>query len=238
MKHWVTKNGIHIHRILRGRCNCYLVSNQDRYLLIDSAMRKNWKSLTRNLDKLGVTKDASIALVLTHCHFDHAENAAKFKETYKAPVIVHRNEGLLLKNGDNPIIGGTMFFTKILAYILNRPKFLARFRYRPTDFDRLVDEKVELKPFGISGYILHTPGHTPGSTSVIIDNEIGMVGDAMFGVLKGSVFPPFADDPKQMVKSWKRLLDTGCRIYLPAHGTERTRDIVKRQYEKCKRVFQ
>jgi glyoxylase-like metal-dependent hydrolase (beta-lactamase superfamily II) len=71
----------------------------------------------------------------------------------------------------------------------------------------------------------------------VIDNEAAIVGDAMFGVFSGSVFPPFADDTRSMVKSWKKLLDTGCGIYLPAHGWERRRDVLERQYEKYRKVY-
>jgi len=82
MKHWITKNGIKIHRILWGRCNCYLVSNENRFLLIDTGRKKSWKNLKNGLDRFGVREDSPISLILTHCHFDHAENAALFKKTY------------------------------------------------------------------------------------------------------------------------------------------------------------
>jgi glyoxylase-like metal-dependent hydrolase (beta-lactamase superfamily II) len=67
---------------------------------------------------------------------------------------------------------------------------------------------------------------------VIIENEIALVGDTLFGIFRGSVFPPFADNPKLMVQSWKKLLDTGCTTFLPAHGSERDKAVLKRQYDK------
>ena len=232
MKHWITKSGITIHRVVWGRCNCYLVSKEDRFLLIDAGRKKSWKRLDRGLHRLGVTKDSAISLVLTHCHFDHTENAALFKKTYNAPIIVHTSEGDCLKKGDNPPIMGTGPVTKVLTGMMNRTPLHARLRYDPADFDIAVDEAFDLKPLGFPGYVLHTPGHSPGSMSVVIDNDVAIVGDAMFGVFRDSVFPPFGCDTGLMVASWKKLLDTGCEIYLPAHGFERRRDIVKRQYEK------
>ncbi len=238
MKYWTTRNGVMIHRVLWGRCNCYLVSKENRFLLIDTGREKSWKCLEGNLGKLGVKEDLPVSLILTHCHFDHAENAAKFKKAYKASVIVHKSEGDYLKNGENPRIGGTVFLTKILSRILYKTKLIERLGYEPTDYDFSVDGEFGLEPFGFPGYILHTPGHTPGSISVIIDDEIAIVGDAMFGVFAGSVFPPFADDVGMMVESWKKLLDTGCGIYLPAHGSERRKDILKRQYDKYRRLYE
>jgi glyoxylase-like metal-dependent hydrolase (beta-lactamase superfamily II) len=92
----------------------------------------------------------------------------------------------------------------------------------------------ETNEFGFNAFVMHTPGHSPGSISVIIDNEIAIVGDAMFGVFRNSVFPPFADDLKQMVLSWGKLLETECTSFLPGHGTEKNRGLLQRQFEKYK----
>ncbi|MFC1543503.1 MBL fold metallo-hydrolase [Candidatus Neomarinimicrobiota bacterium] len=238
MKSWITKSGISIHRVLRGRCNCYLASKENRFLLIDTGRERSWKNLKRGLTRLGVKEGSHISLILTHCHFDHAENAARFKETYKASVIVQKSEGDCLKSGDNPDTGGTLFLTKVLIGILYRAKLDSRFRYQPADFDVSVDKKYRLEPFGFPGYILHTPGHSQGSISVIIDNEIAIVGDTIFGVMRGSVFPPFASDVRLMVKSWKQLLDTGCEIYLPGHGSERSKHLLKRGYDTYKQRYE
>ena len=108
---------------------------------------------------------------------------------------------------------------------MSRTKLIERLGYEPTDFDVSVDGEFRLEPFGFPGYVLPTPGHSPGSISAIIDDEIAIVGDAMFGVFAGSVFPPFADDVRLMVESWKKLLDTGCGTYLPGHGSERSKNL-------------
>ncbi len=229
MKSWKTKTGVRIYRILNGRCNCYLISNGNRFLLVDSGTKRDWNRLNKRLDKLGATH---ASLVLTHCHFDHAENAAKLKQTHGTPVWVHRSEGTCLKNGENPVIQGSTPVTKLLIQVLRWTRQLVRLNYAPVNHDCLVDERLDLDPFGFPGYILHTPGHTPGSLSVIIENEIALVGDTLFGIFRGSVFPPFADNPKLMVQSWKKLLDTGCTTFLPAHGSERDKAVLKRQYDK------
>jgi hydroxyacylglutathione hydrolase len=237
MKYWKTKTGIKIHRVLWGRCNSYLVSNGSDFLLIDTGRTKSWKSLERGLNRLGVKGDSPVSLLLTHCHFDHAENAARFKASYNAPIIVHKSEEDYLKNGKNPKISGTVFLTRVLSGVLSRTKLHSRLEYNPVDSDVLVEEKFALDPLGFPGYVLHTPGHSPGSISAIIDNEIAIVGDAMFGVFAGSVFPPFGIDVGLMVNSWEKLLNTGCGIYLPGHGWERNRDILQRQYDKYKRIY-
>lgn len=75
-----------------------------------------------------------------------------------------------------------------------------------------------------------TPGHTCGSVSLIVDGEIAVVGDAMVG--RRSIFPPFADDVPELVRSWQKLLDTGCGLFLPAHGRAKGRETLESSYHK------
>ena len=76
------------------------------------------------------------------------------------------------------------------------------------------------------------PGHCRGAMSMIVDDEIAIVGDTMVNVGPWSVFPPFADHVAQLLESWKRRLETGCRIFLPGHGTPIGRPLLERRFEE------
>lgn len=170
------------------------------------------------LDKIRSRNIHSIDyLILTHTHFDHAGNAATVKKKYAAKVIVHHLEAEYLLTGNSPLPDGTNRFTK---WIVKYPgSFAARFfTYERCKADILISDVLDL-PFK-NGYIkiIHTPGHSSGSLSVIIDEEIALVGDSLFGTFPGSCFPPFADDVPQLLLSWKKLLNTHCKYYYPAHG--------------------
>lgn len=235
MKIWATKSGQKIYRIAYGRCNCYLIASGGKYLLVDTGRKSSMKKLKRRLDKTGVKGSSLAALILTHSHFDHAENAAYIKNEFGTKVIIHRSEAEFLKNGENPLILGTVFITGFLTEELSRKVFARYFRYRPVEPDILAEDMYDLNVPGFNCKIIHTPGHTPGSLSVIVGGEIAITGDTMFGVFPGSVFPLFAQDTGLLVRSWKKLLDTGCELYLPAHGSERSREILQRQYVKYSR---
>lgn len=237
MDSWTTSGGQTICQILKGRCNSFLVSHKDRYLLVDPGTRLQWKSLTKRLDALGIGENAATTMVLTHSHFDHAENAAAVKKRYKAPIIIHRTEVEYLQRGDNPVIRGSVPITRFVTDVLLTRQLLRLMGYQPAQADILVDERYDLNPFGFNAYLLHTPGHTPGSMSVIIEDEIAMVGDTMVGTFKGSMFPLYAEDPRQMVRSWQTLLDTGCSMYLPAHGTGRSRKLLQQKVAEYRRAY-
>jgi glyoxylase-like metal-dependent hydrolase (beta-lactamase superfamily II) len=199
--------------------------------MIDTSPANKWRILEKRLSALNITH--LDCLILTHTHFDHVGNMLKIKNRYNPAVIVHRKEALYITKGESVIPKGTNAFTR---FLVNRvaPKIRSGFTFESCQYDILVDSIYDLKDFGFNATVMHTPGHSAGSMSVIVDNEIAIVGDAMFGVFKGSVYPPFADDPKQMIHSWGKLLATSCRFFLPAHGTSNSRALLKREYDKRK----
>jgi glyoxylase-like metal-dependent hydrolase (beta-lactamase superfamily II) len=229
MKTWETRSGCRITRVLAGRSNVFLVSHDGKNILVDTSPGSRWKTLDRRLRNLGVER--LDALVLTHAHYDHVGNAARLKDKFKAKVIVHRQEADCLANSKSVVPGGTNPLTRFLAPRLARI-LGSLVQFEPCRPDLLVDEILRLDDFGFAAYVLHTPGHSPGSISVIVDDEIAIVGDAMFGVAPGSVFPPYAMNAGQMVASWGKLLQTNCRLFLPAHGTENSRQLVLKEYDK------
>lgn len=234
MKQWITLKGTSIYQVTGGRSNAFLISGPSnctkKYFLVDTGIGWAWNRLVNNLNHFNLSS-GSLSLILTHTHFDHAANAAKIKEKYQTKVIVHQNEADYLQSGKNTEVYGTILFTRVLVGLFGR-FVLPRVKYAPASCDIQVDEKYLIHESGYQIYTLHTPGHSTGSMSVIVDDEIAIVGDAMFGVFPGSVFPPYAANPKMMVDSWKKLLDTGCVWFLPGHGTVRSRELLKKQYDR------
>jgi len=79
----------------------------------------------------------------------------------------------------------------------------------PVKPDILIDEDMDLSKFGVDGKVIHTPGHTPGSVSVILPNGEFIVGDlVMQGMLRfwQPNYPLFADNMFQLKESIKLIL--------------------------------
>jgi hydroxyacylglutathione hydrolase len=229
MKKWKTKSGYDIIQLLSGRSNVFLLTNGEKNMLIDTSVSRLWSRLQKRLDRSGINRIDY--LILTHAHFDHAANANRIKRKFNVLVIVQKEEAGYLSNGDNILPNGTTIFTRLIMNVLGKRLF-SKFKYEPCNHDLLVDSIFDLKGFGFNAYLMHTPGHTIGSMSIIIDNEIAIVGDTMFGVFKLSVFPPYAEDTEQMIQSWGKLLDTNCSVFIPSHGTENNRLKVQQNYAK------
>ena len=93
------------------------------------------------------------------------------------------------------------------------------------------DEGLSLYEYGIKGKIIHTPGHSPGSISVLLDTGDALVGDLAVNIppFHFKPGPPiFIDDLQQIGESWKLLLDSGAKRIYPAHGKPFSADIIRK----------
>lgn len=224
MKTWTTHNGNLITQILSGRSNVFLVSTNNCNILIDTGHKREIKKLEKNLNQQSIT--SIDFLVLTHTHFDHSGNAAFIKEKYHPKVIVHQSEADYLEKGSSPLPKGTIFSTKLLIGIVRHFPYF--FRVAPSFADITINNSLVLNELSPSTSIIHTPGHSKGSVSVIVDNEIAIVGDTMFGIYDESILPPFADNLPDLSKSWEKLLETNCFVFLPSHGKPIKRERVEK----------
>ncbi len=233
MRIWKTKNGSEIFRVSAGRSNVYLISTPRGNILVDTGWKYSFDGLRKNIRAMALSKPVSL-LILTHTHFDHCYNAAMIRQLENCKIVISEQDATFTRNGYTPIPAGTLSVTRILSHI---GKMIGKkwFGYPPFNPDQVIKEEPDLstEEYGIK--IISTPGHSPGSISLIIDNEIAIVGDAMLGIFFNSIFPPFADDVNEMIRSWGKLLKMDCRLFLPGHGGAVTRELLQREYEKYSR---
>lgn len=232
MRTWQLTDGTQIWQVLAGRTNSYLVRTQDgTAILIDTGMERVQHELMKNIISAGFPDWRLNYLLLTHTHFDHCRNASFLKEKTSCQIVLHESEARYVRSGYTPVPEGTNAFTFFLS---KRGKAIGRrwFGYHAFEPDILISDNQPLMSEASGLQILNTPGHTAGSISLILNREVAIAGDALFGVFPHRVLPPFADDRVELVRSWKRLLDTGCNLFLPGHGNPITRRLLEHEYLK------
>ncbi|MCF8379722.1 MAG: MBL fold metallo-hydrolase [Bacteroidales bacterium] len=231
MKTWQTSGGIKIYSLIDSFTNIYLVRHAHHSILVDSARHYRYKVAKSRLEKI-LEGEKLNYLFLTHTHYDHAENAFRFKQDFNCKIIADEREKQFLEKGRSPLPKGTNTLAKIVVFLGNH--FTNIEKYNPAKVDIPVDDIYELKTTNEVVRIIRTPGHSPGSVSLILENEIAIVGDAMFHVFENSIFPPFASDISELINSWEKLLKTDCTLFLPGHGKEVPREMLERELEKRK----
>lgn len=216
-----------------GYVNTYLLLNGSHSVLVDTGNKNHGDIILRKLKQYGLQPTDIKLIILTHTHFDHAGNAAWLNEKTGAELIVHEAEKANLSRGFAPIPKGTLPFTKITSW-LGRNLLTSIGKYAPVEADITVTEKLNLTPWKINGYVLHTPGHCKGSVSIIL-GEKALAGDAFFNRVFKTHFPPFADEPNVLLKTWHTFFNLGIKEIYPGHGPKFKIEKTLPDFEKWKK---
>ena len=210
----------------------HLVITENGFFLVDTGSPGKEQKILKAITSRGMKPEGLSFIFLTHTHFDHAGSAAQLKKLTGAKIIVQALEAGKLSsgysgtpNGTNPLFKGISWLGKKFKSPLNV--------YEPVEPDVVFEEKLDLAEYGIKGHIIHTPGHTSGSSSLILGTR-AFVGDTIFHWGK-FIYPPFANDELSVMKSWKNLLNLNVNTYYPAHGKPLPKSTVLKVYEKMKR---
>jgi len=146
------------------------------------------------------------AIVITHAHIDHIGGAAKLKAATGAPVFMNRNDLALYDHLDT------------------QASWLGMKTPERTAIDNHLRDGDSLALGGAVFHVLHTPGHTQGSTSLWIPSENKLIaGDTLFRDSIGRTDLP-GGDGRQILRSIRdQLLPLPENaIVVPGHGPNTT----------------
>lgn len=142
--------------------NCYLVkTGENSGVVIDPADKG--KDVVTAASEFGMNIKK---ILLTHGHFDHTGGVNEIKKFTGAPVFIHKDDECMLSDGN-----------KALAYFCPTKKFTAK------EADFTFGDGDEIVQDGIVFKVMHTPGHSAGSSCFLVetDNENYMfAGDTIF----------------------------------------------------------
>ena len=185
--------------------NAFLLRGE-KDILVDTGSPADFPALIRLLNKNSVEVGDLALIVLTHVHFDHAGTVAALVKQAKCPVAVHRLEKENLETGRNAPIIPVHPLGKMLMPFMGA-------RFSPTSADILIDDALDLSPYGVAAQVIFTPGHTPGSVSLLTDDHQAIVGDLCGGGWPLGQFQPsrpryhyWASSMEDVQASLKRVL--------------------------------
>ena len=183
-------------------CNCYIVGDHATKTAIVIDPGGEADELAEVIASKGLT---ITAIVATHAHFDHIIGAERLRALTGAPF--HMNKA------DEPLLpwmqeSGRMF----LGVDLPAPPSIDT---PAAEGDRLVAGAAELE-------VIHTPGHSPGSISLLADGAL-FSGDTLFAGSIGRTDLPGGDGRALLDAVRTKLFGLGddMPVY-PGHGPATT----------------
>ena len=183
-------------------------------IIVDCGNPGDHEKILSKMDRLGIKKDDVSLILITHGHVDHYGGAHELKENIGCDLAVHKEDAGAVENGTNKPIRAWGFKGRFLK------NFLTEKHAKAVETD-IKFEGLDLKNYGIDGKAISTPGHTPGSVSVILDSGQAIIGDLVMGGFlrsKSPNLPAFADDIKSVKKSLKIIMDHDPEIIYASHG--------------------
>jgi len=182
------------------QCNCVIIGDEQTKsaIVVDPG-----DDLEQIVDALKRHELKVKAIIATHAHIDHVGALAALKELSGAPAMMHE--------GDVPLY----------EHLAQQAAWLGVPTPSTTTLDRLLKEGERLDVGGRTLQVVHTPGHSPGSVSFVVDEVIPTVlsGDTLFAGsigrtdLWGGSFP-------EIIESIRRKLLTlpDEVVVVPGHG--------------------
>lgn len=205
-------DAVKVHRIDVGLSNAYLVEQTDGLLLVDTGLWWSAEPILRRMDEIG----GELRLIyLTHAHVDHTGGAAALAEQTGAPVAIHEADAEDLATGRTRL-GTIRNWARRSKALL--PVVEPLLRVKPVAADIVLRDGDELAHWGAGrGTVVHTPGHTPGSTTLLVEDH-AFVGDLASSANRPHAQAAYARSWPQLQASLERVQALQPENIYPGHG--------------------
>lgn len=207
-----------------GITRSFLLPCVDGFMLIDTGYSYNYNAFLKLLRKHTIKLQQINYLLLTHHHHDHTGFASRLRKQSDCKLIAHQNARPYLTKGT---ISGNLqpLNTCIRRLLFLIGPLMPKATFEPVDLkpdDLFIHvQKTDISHLlGYSGHIIHTPGHSSDSISVVLGNGHAFVGDVMMNlpICRLKRRPFLVEDEHMVQNSWNRLKEAGAKIYHPSHG--------------------
>lgn len=199
-----------------GHSNIYLIQTVIGYILVDTGMPKMEKELDDVFQKVGVEPRSVQLIIATHGHLDHVGSMAYAKQVTGGKALCHRSFASDLANGK----AERAVPQDLLGRLLNLLTSLMGSKFDGVHPDIVVEDDFDLAEYGIAGKIIHTPGHSPSSISIMLDNGEALIGDLVRGEAPNEIgLGMFYEDRDVLLESLERVAAFEPRIIYLSHGT-------------------
>lgn len=179
--------------------NYWVISAGSSRLLVDLGWPGMFGAMKSNLERLGVPLSEIKYGLATHYHIDHAGHAEELKRAGMKLLVLEQQVDWIPRMKD---------------HVKPRDNFLDIGLYDNVVIP-LSESRAFLERLGIAGEIIATPGHSPDSVSLLLDDGSVFTGDLTHPMVATE------DRAEEVLAGWRTLKERGAITVYPGHGPHR-----------------
>lgn len=211
--------------LARDFVNGFILRDDDgQVTLVDMGLKQSGKKVMAALASIGSGPSDVTRLLLTHAHPDHAGGAAYVARETGQDFGIHEADADFVRRGVSP--------PRDQSFLLGRLLGRAKNGFPPVSVGETFTDG-QVIPFAGGIQVVHTPGHSPGHASYLLqDSGVLITGDAIFNV-RGLRWPikSFCTDFRMTKQTAVRLAELEYETAAFTHGphlSDRPREQIRR----------
>ena len=191
-----------------GFVNLHMVVTDDGVLLVDTGLPGRASAVLEALGRARREVGDVTHILVTHQHMDHVGGLAELKRRSGARVVAHALDVPVITGARRPALTRLQ---RLVGLLVKDPE--------PAPVDEVLTADGPVSVPGIRAF--HTPGHTPGHVSYLLDRSGGVLfaGDAAGGGKVRSTPRAMTDDPAAARASVARLAELDFDVAVFGHGS-------------------
>ncbi len=207
-----------IHQLKLRVSNAYLIL-ADSPILVDTGSPGECETIRSRLRELDIEFSDLSLIVHTHVHSDHMGSTAKIVTEAKCPIAYHPADQPIVDRSNNGRLTGIGLRGQIMSRVFSDKEF------ESVNADINLRDSMSLNDYGANAVVVATPGHTPGSISIVTREGDAIIGDVIMGGYMGGLVMPkkpnfhyFAHDFAESMSSLDLVLSRTSRALYVGHG--------------------